>query len=230
VDMQNKWLRERANIMNEFTKNLQEQAELNLNIIKKRRIGGEEGKDVECEWITDEIKKEIGEKRDIRKKERKSTNLIEKERFEQERENKKKVIQKLVREAKTKHEMDLNKEIKDSNNKGKLIWKFMDKIRGKRKVTEEDEIFEDGKKMEKGNAKGTFFGGWRGVLTKSKNDSHEIWDKEIKRNISCNVEVKGNLEIGIEEHLRMDSRVEKKTGHMNYEELGKKGLIRLTDN
>ncbi|CAL4226090.1 unnamed protein product, partial [Meganyctiphanes norvegica] len=28
----------------------------------------------------------------------------------------------------------------------------------------------------------------------------------------------------------MDSRVEKKTGHMNYEELGKKGLLRLTDN
>ncbi|CAL4201470.1 unnamed protein product [Meganyctiphanes norvegica] len=28
----------------------------------------------------------------------------------------------------------------------------------------------------------------------------------------------------------MDNRVEKRTGHMNYEELGKKGLIRLTEN
>ena len=85
-------LGKKAGDFDELVENLQEQAELKLKISKKRRIGGEEGKDIECEWITEEIKKEIGEKRDIRKKERKSTSLNKKERFEQERENKKKLI------------------------------------------------------------------------------------------------------------------------------------------
>ncbi|CAL4203248.1 unnamed protein product [Meganyctiphanes norvegica] len=199
--MQDRWLREREYIMNEFIENLQEHAESKLIISKKRRIGGEEGKDIECERITEEIKKEIGIKRDIRKKERKCTNINEKGRLEQERENQKKIIQKLVREAKTKHEMELNNEIKERG-------------RGK---------------MEKGKAKEIFFRSWRDVLTRNKNESHEILDKEIIKDISRDREAKGNLEIGIEEHLRMDRRVEKRVGHMDYEDLGKKGLIRLTE-
>ena len=129
--MQDRWLRERAYIMNEFIENLQEQAESKLKISKKRRIGGEEGKDIDCEWITENIKKEIREKRDIRRIERKCLNLNEKQKLERDREKQKKLIQKLVREAKREQELKINKEIKESDNKGKLIWKFMDRIRGK---------------------------------------------------------------------------------------------------
>ena len=62
VDMKGRWLGDRAGDLNEFIKNLQEQAELTLKISKKRRIGGEEGKDIECDWITENIKTEIRKK------------------------------------------------------------------------------------------------------------------------------------------------------------------------
>ncbi|CAL4068271.1 unnamed protein product, partial [Meganyctiphanes norvegica] len=168
ADMRARWLGDKAGDVNELIKNLQEQTESTLKVSKKRRIGGEEGKDIECDWITENIKTEIRKKRDIRRKERQSLNLNEKQILEKDREIQKKLIQKLVREAKREQELKMNKEIKESDNKGKLIWKFMDRIRGKRRVTEEDVIYEDGKKMGKGKANKAFFDGWKGVLTISK--------------------------------------------------------------
>ena len=149
--------------------------------------------------------------------------------MEKNREIQKKLIQKLVREAKREQELKMNKEIKESDNKGKLIWKFMDRIRGKRRVTEEDVIFEDGKKMGKGKANKAFFDGWKGVLTISKNDSDEIWDGDIKKGMEEKMESNLSWDIGIKEHLGMDHRVEERVGHMSYEGLDESGMVRLTE-
>ena len=91
-------------------------------------------------------------------------------------------IQKLVREAKEKEERKIYNEIKNSNNKGKAIWKIINKIRGKNKVEEEDEIFCNGEKIELLEARRAFFGDWRGILTLSENKADEIWTENEKTN------------------------------------------------
>ena len=62
ADMRARWLGDKAGDVNELIKNLQEQTESTLKVSKKRRIGGEEGKDIECDWITENIKTEIRKK------------------------------------------------------------------------------------------------------------------------------------------------------------------------
>ena len=83
--------------------------------------------------------------------------------------------------------------------------------------------------MEKDKANKVFFGGWRGVLTKSKNESNKIWDKDIKKEMDRDRESNLSWDIGIKEHLRMDRRVEERVGHMIYENLEESGVIRLTE-
>ncbi|CAL4247906.1 unnamed protein product, partial [Meganyctiphanes norvegica] len=185
----------------------------------KRNIGGEDNKQITCNWFTDEIRKEISIKRDIRRKERKCPQGQEKESLRVKREMQKIKIQKLVREAKEREERKIYKEIKNSDNKGKAIWKIINKIRGKKKVEEDDEIFCNGEKVELLEARRTFFGDWRGILTLSENKADEIWTENEKTN-RIQGKVKVNKTIWIEEHLDMCRKVDYTIRNMESPVLG----------
>ena len=81
---------------------------------------------------------------------RKARNSIggEKEKWEREWRNQKIRVQKMVRESKEAWEQEQVKEIWTCKNRGKQLWKHINKLRGKDKDEEDLEFYENGKKME----------------------------------------------------------------------------------
>ncbi|CAL4245924.1 unnamed protein product [Meganyctiphanes norvegica] len=99
-----------------------------------------------------------------------------------------------------------------------MIWNLINKIRGKRIIPEEDEIFKNGLKARK-----CFFGDWRGILAVRENKAHEIWDEEIKKEM---IESRDNIDtrMWIEEHLDMASRIEYRIRSMDTPRLERRML------
>ncbi|CAL4079479.1 unnamed protein product, partial [Meganyctiphanes norvegica] len=204
-ELERRWTENESRNVNDMISKMQEVQDILLIKKVKRKIGGEDNKEIECNWMTDEIRREISKKRDIRKKLRRCENETEKERLTSIEDNQKIKIQLMVKEAKEVEEKKIEKEIRNSDNKGKMIWNLINKIRGKRIIPEEDEIFKNGLKMETEEARKCFFGDWRGILAVRENKAHEIWDEEIKKEM---IESRDNIDtrMWIEEHLDMASR------------------------
>ena len=146
----------------------------------KRRIGGRDETEIECEWTSDEIRNVIKDVRKIRKLERKEKDEEKLDKLAKERDELKRLKHRLIIEAKTKHEMKIKEEIENSDNKMKKMWEYMNKMRQKRTIEKGDEIYEEGQKMEDKVAINRFFDQWRGIYQKDPNEIDKVWNEEIK--------------------------------------------------
>ncbi|CAL4127218.1 unnamed protein product, partial [Meganyctiphanes norvegica] len=227
-ELERRWTENESRNVNDMISKMQEVQDILLIKKVKRKIGGEDNKEIECNWMTDEIRKEISKKRDIRKKLRRCENETEKERLTSIEDNQKIKIQLMVKEAKEVEEKKIEKEIRNSDNKGRMIWNLINKIRGKRIIPEEDEIFKNVLKMEIEEARKCFFGDWRGILAARENKAYEIWDEEIKKEM---IESRDNIDtrIWIEEHLDMASRIEYRIRSMDTPRLERRTLEKIIE-
>ena len=100
---------------------------------RKRRIG-EKGGDriVECEWVTEEIRKAIDKRRELNRKKRHSVGE-EKDKWEREWKAQKIKVQRLVKESKEKWGQEQAREVWTCKNRGKQLWKHINKLKQKGK-------------------------------------------------------------------------------------------------
>ena len=146
----------------------------------KRRLGGSDQTEIESEWSTDEIRNVIKEIRTVRKLERKTKEETVRIKLVEKRENLKIVKHRLIKEAKTNHEMKIKEEIENSDNKIKKMWEYMNKMRQKGTTEKGYEIYEDGKKMEDKLEIEKFFELWMNIYQKDPKEIDIAWNKEIK--------------------------------------------------
>ena len=103
-------------------------------ILKKSRKcrGGERWGEgvVEGEWVTDEIREGIDERRRLKRRERNCTGE-ERGKWEREWRLQKARVQILVYEAKRKWEEDLTRKARDSGDCGRTLWRMVNRLRGK---------------------------------------------------------------------------------------------------
>ena len=191
-------------------KDMEEEGEKILKKKVKRRIGGREGRDIECEWMTDEIREVIKAIRKIRKEERKCNDEKQLEELVKQREDKKKMKNRMIREEKTRVEMEIKKEIENSDNKGKRIWKGLDKLRGIRKEEKVDAIYEEGQKLGKQEGRTKFFKAWEEIYRKDTNEIGAVWTKEIKQKLieeHDKEEKMNHKQNGLREHMDMATEI-----------------------
>ena len=119
------------------TRNIESRQEMILSMVeaadeilkkKIRKRVSEEGEwtRIECAWMNEEIRESIKKRRNINRKKRKCKNPIEKEELENEYQLQTEVVQKMIREAKEKYEMELTNEVMEDKG-NETVWKNISK-------------------------------------------------------------------------------------------------------
>ena len=109
-----------------------------------RKIG--ENKKIESIWMNDDIRKGMKKRREINRKHRNCKNLVEKDRLWKNYINQKNIVQKLIRDSREKHEIEMTKEIKAKMKMGKgggNLWECINKLLGKEIKSEDLEVYND---------------------------------------------------------------------------------------
>ena len=163
-EMARKWSTKETTTVEEMIVEMIEGADKILAKKFKRRVAGVgEEKYEEKKWFNNEIREAIKKRRKLNRERRNCKDEGRRRELEDEYNNQRKVVQKLVREAIIKYEIELAKEIRKDKSRGRM-WKNMKKIRGKGKdkVTEE-KLYENGKAMEREEAARLFFDIWKEI-------------------------------------------------------------------
>ena len=82
----------------------------------------------------------------------------------------------LINETKLQAELKLEREVKNSQNKSKMKWKFLNRFRKKGPQKEEVKIYEDGKELDNSVAKEKFFEGWEREVYGANRPREEKWE------------------------------------------------------
>merc|ERR1712106_1207774 len=200
------WKEKKVEKVQDMIISMSEVAERILKREFKRRVGGSENiKAVECEWMNEEIRNNIMERKKLNRRKR---NCKEEERkiiIEEEYKNQKDKVQRLIREAKEIFELKLTKEIMNGERGGKSLWKNINKLRGKRNEKEEVlKIYENKKLMKLEDALEDFFKVWRIIYNTNENNIEEIWDNKILENLIKEFEEeKKRCNVFLHEHMDM---------------------------
>ena len=118
-------------------------------------------------WFNDEIKKEIGKRRTLNKKARNTESEEEKNIFKLEYRKQKLKVKAMVRVAIEKHELEVTEEIRNSDNKGKMLWKNIEKLKGNENKNKEIEIYDkDKQKIEEKKEEELITIFWKGIQNK----------------------------------------------------------------
>ena len=149
TELKNKWENTENKNMQERLKDIEEIAEKNLKRVARRKIGGEKKFRIADKiWMNDEIRNEMKLKSQLNRRKRYGKNHKEKEQLMKKWINKKNHVQKLIRDAKSKYEIDMTKKMKEKSNRGKDVWKNINKISGRdQKEDESIEVYENNKKL-----------------------------------------------------------------------------------
>ena len=130
---------------------------------RRRRIGDKGGERIiESAWMTEDIREGIKKRRELNRKARNSKGR-EKVEWEREWRMQKTRVQRMVKESKEAWERDQVREIWTCRNKGKQLWKHINKLRGKDKGEEDMDFYENGKKVEFEEAWNGFIENWIGI-------------------------------------------------------------------
>ncbi|CAL4124685.1 unnamed protein product, partial [Meganyctiphanes norvegica] len=131
--------------------------------ISANRLANKEDK----KWFNDEIRKEIGKRRTLNKKARNTESEREKNIFKLEYRKQKLKVKAMVRVAIEKHELEVTEEIRNSDNKGKMLWKNIEKLKGNENKNKEIEIYDkDKQKIEEKKEEGLISIYWKGIQNK----------------------------------------------------------------
>ena len=130
---------------------------------------------MECKWVTEAIREGIKKRRELNRKARNSIGR-EKEKWEREWRNQKIRVQIMVRESKEAWEQEQVKEIWTCKNRGKQLWKHINKLRGKDKDEEDLEFYENGRKMEFEEGWNGFVENWIRIYQMREDNIKEVWE------------------------------------------------------
>ena len=159
-------------------------AEISLKRTARRKVGGEEDNKVaEKVWMNDEIRGEIEKRRVLNRKKRYGRSENESQQLEKNWRQQKSKVQRLIREEKGKYEMEITRRIKEKGNRGKDMWKDINRLSG-RDVKEKDilEVYENDKKLEDKEAEERVDKQWKGQFKDGKRELTPIhsgvWRRE----------------------------------------------------
>ena len=96
--------------------------------------------------MNEEIRKGMKKRREINRKHRNCKDLVEKGRLWKCYINQKNVVQKLIRDSREKHEIEMTKEIKAKmkmGKGGKNLWECINKLLGKEMKEEDLEVYDE---------------------------------------------------------------------------------------
>ena len=212
-EVEKRWKIHKINNIEEMDISLKECADAILKRIYKKRIGTENDEKVsEKPWFTEEIRAEIKKKRDLNRRKRNCNNNEEKDYLTREWKKQKDKAKLKIREAIELYEVKLTNEIKDKNNRGKLLWENINKLRGKEKSVIKNIIYDkNGKALNTDTSKEKILEFWKNLYNQYVNNIDDIWNEEIKQDLLLQFEEekKWNLNI-LKEHLDMAGEVETK--------------------
>ena len=116
-------------------KSLIECADSILKKLYKRRIGIDNDEIiVEKPWFTEEIRSEMKKTKELNRKKRNCKTIKEKETYTKEWEEQRIKYKLMIKKAIEDYEIKITNDIKNSDNRGKLLWKNINKLRGKEKI------------------------------------------------------------------------------------------------
>ena len=148
-------------------------------ILKKTircRVGERGGERViESEWVTEEIRQGIAERRRLKRLERNSTGE-EKARWKREWEAQKAKVQVMVRDTKREWEEVMAKKVRECKDGGKKLWDLINKLRGKTRSAKVDEFYEDGKRIEIEEGWDEFIDIWLGIYQMRLDNILDRWE------------------------------------------------------
>ena len=127
-EMTRKWSEKETGTVDEMIEEIIEGADKILAKKFRRRVGDE--KFTEKKWMNKEIIEAIKKRRKINKERRKCKDEERRKELEEQYNEQRKVVQRLVREAIIKYETELAHEMRKDKNRG-LMWKKMKQIRGR---------------------------------------------------------------------------------------------------
>lgn len=163
----------------------------------KRKIE-KENKIIEPPWMNREIRNGIKERKELNRRKRNEKNPSIKDRLEGEYLEKKKEVQRLVKDQITIHEKKKTREIRE--NKGTKLWENIDMLRNNNKKREESvQIYnEQGEILEIEEAKGELIKFWEGIYGRHENNIDNEWNEEKKKEYE-------ESQRGNEGHIELDS-------------------------
>merc|ERR1739840_78220 len=134
----------------EICEDMVKEAEIKLKKEFRKKIGTEGKEEIEeNEWITEEIRRTIKERREINRKKRNSKEGMERTTLERKWLELKYRVQGQVREEKGKWEMKMTKEIRNCGDRGKKLWQHINRLTGREKKETEVELYKEGKKWKR---------------------------------------------------------------------------------
>ena len=117
---------------------------------------------IESEWVIEEIRNGIAERRRLKRLERNSSGE-DKARWKREWEAQKARVQIMVRTAKRTWKDEMAMKVRNCGDGGKKLWDLIKKLRGKTKRAKVDEFYENGKKIEIEEGWDRFVENWIGI-------------------------------------------------------------------
>ena len=147
------------------------------------------GKDEEPVWITEQIREGIRKRKELNRKRRNATDKDEKEQWKNMYEIQKSKTQDIIREEIYKYEEKIAREIKESKDSGKNMWKYINKLKGGKEKENDVRIYgEDGKELERCNISEEIEKFWNTVYKKHEsNILCEVWNSERKKIMKKNM-------------------------------------------
>ena len=135
-EIEKKWERGYPMYTQEVMEEIRVMAHKKLNKKKRRKEGTEKGQRViENIWMTDEIRRAIIKRKKLNRDKRNDTTNEGKEALEKRWLNQKRIVQKLIRDAKSRYEIELTNEIK-RDKRGNKMWEHIDKLTGRKENSE----------------------------------------------------------------------------------------------
>ena len=137
----------------------------------------------EPRWMSEEIKKAIANRRKANKEYRKEKDNIRKINKHKAYLYNKRRAQNLITEAIEKYETELTEQIMDDNNRAKKIWKHIDKLRYKVKVSKEAIVYnKDNEKIDQNELKEEVEDFWEELYQRHENQIIDKDNEEEKLN------------------------------------------------
>ena len=167
--------------MEKLEKLILSEADIHLKRSFRSRILPDKRKIKEPLWMSAAIKKEIALRRNYNRLHRNATDEDSKEEYWKLYRKQKRKVKDLVREEICTYEKRISRDIRESKEGRKKMWKMIDKLRGKESKVGQCKLFDgNGVQIEQDRTKALMFDFWKGIYQKRENNMQRVWD--VKRN------------------------------------------------
>ena len=165
--------------MSDLNKNMRFVAEDVLLKKYKKRVNVKE-KVKEKPWFNEKIRMEIKKRKSLNRKQRNSRDEMKQQHYREYMDQKKKV-KRMIREEIVKYEIMMTEEIKDAKDRGRKLWKNINKLKGNEGKDHKTELYDkSGKICSESQAREDIMKYWKLIYNKHDNDIVDEWNEEEK--------------------------------------------------